>query len=78
MGMITSGVFHGLILLLFLILVAWREPNPPLPEYGIEINLGFDDAGSGDTRSTEPAEVANVEEILMIEFLLLKKKENQH
>jgi len=59
MGMITSGVFHGLILLLFMILVAWREPNPPLPEYGIEINFGFDDAGSGDTKSTEPAEVEN-------------------
>jgi periplasmic protein TonB len=62
MGMITSGVFHGLLLLLFLILVAWREPNPPLPEYGIELNLGFEDAGSGDNQSTEPAEVENTEE----------------
>ena len=62
MGMITSGVFHGLILVLFLILVAWREPNPPLPEYGIELNLGFEEAGSGDTQSTESAEVENTEE----------------
>lgn len=54
--MIVSGAFHALIIALFLILVAWREPNPPNPEYGIELNIGFDDSGSGDTQSTEPAE----------------------
>ena len=61
-GMIVSGTIHALILLLFLILVAWREPNPPLPEYGIELNLGFDDAGSGDTKSTEPVEEESTED----------------
>ena len=62
MGMIVSGAIHALILALFLILVAWREPNPPLPEYGIELNFGFDDAGSGDTKSTEPAEEENTQD----------------
>lgn len=62
MGMITSGVIHGLVLVLFLILVAWREPNPPLPEYGIELNLGFQDAGSGDTQSEDSAEEESSEE----------------
>lgn len=62
MGMITSGVFHGLLVLLFLVLVAWREPNPPLPEYGIELNLGFEEAGSGDTQSEDSAEEESTEE----------------
>ena len=29
-------------------MVAWRAPDPPLPEYGIELNFGMDEQGSGD------------------------------
>ncbi len=61
-GAIVSGTIHALILALFIILVAWREPNPPLPEYGIELNLGFDDAGSGDTRSEEQPTTESTED----------------
>ncbi|MBX2946920.1 MAG: hypothetical protein KF725_13880 [Cyclobacteriaceae bacterium] len=50
----TIGV-HGLLLLAFLFVVAWRAPNPPLPEYGIELNFGTDDVGSGPVQPTEPA-----------------------
>ena len=52
--MVSAGIHLGL-LLLFLFLVAWRAPNPPLPEYGIELNFGFDDAGSGSTERDQPA-----------------------
>ena len=47
--------FHGLILLLFFFLMAWREPDPPVPEYGIELNFGLDESGSGEVQPEEPA-----------------------
>ena len=47
-GLIATLTFHGAIALILILLVAWKAPNPPLPEYGIEINLGFDDSGMGD------------------------------
>jgi protein TonB len=39
-----------LILLLFLFSMAWRAPNPPLPEFGIELNFGDSPVGSGDVQ----------------------------
>lgn len=53
-AMITSLGVHGLILLLLLLIVAWRAPNPPLPEYGIELNFGMDAQGSGPTQPETP------------------------
>jgi periplasmic protein TonB len=49
-GLLASLIFHGGIALLLFLLVAWKAPNPPLPEYGVEINLGFSDEGSGDVQ----------------------------
>lgn len=51
--MVTLGV-HGALLIAFLLIMAWRAPNPPLPEYGIELNFGLDQQGSGDTQPDEP------------------------
>ncbi|HEX5167734.1 MAG TPA: hypothetical protein VFW11_01070, partial [Cyclobacteriaceae bacterium] len=42
-----------LVLLILLLVVAWRAPNPPLPEYGIELNFGLDAQGSGDVQPKE-------------------------
>lgn len=50
-SLIMSGIVHGALLLIFIVLVAWRPPDPPKEQYGMELNLGFDDAGSGDTES---------------------------
>lgn len=50
---IASAVFHLLLLLIFLFAVAWRAPNPPLPEYGFELNFGTDEAGSGAVQPRE-------------------------
>lgn len=69
--MTTSLVFHGAILLLLLFMVAWRAPNPPLPEFGIELNFGTDAQGSGDIQpetpvgatEAEPDEEEDVEEL---------------
>ena len=47
-ALITSLGVHGVLLLLLLFMVAWRAPNPPLPEFGIELNFGTDKTGTGD------------------------------
>lgn len=65
MGAIISIGSHVLVFLLFLFMVAWRAPDPPLPEIGIELNFGLDDAGSGTdqpTPFTPPAETESEEE----------------
>lgn len=53
-AMITSLGVHGLVLLILLFLVAWRAPNPPLPEFGIELNFGMDTQGGGDVQPEAP------------------------
>lgn len=53
-AMITSVTVHAVIFLLFFFMVAWRPPNPPLPEVGLEINFGMDDQGSGAIQPEEP------------------------
>lgn len=53
-ALITSLGVHGLILLLLLLIVAWRAPNPPLPEYGIELNFGMAAQGSGPVQPETP------------------------
>lgn len=53
----TSLGIHGGVLLLFLLLMAWRAPNPPHPEYGIELNFGLDKQGGGEIQpETNPGE----------------------
>lgn len=54
--------FQALLLLLFFFLVAWRRPDPPLPEYGIELDFGLDNRGSGQATVPEPTPV--VEEVV--------------
>lgn len=66
-AMITSLGVHGAILLLLLFIVAWRAPNPPLPEFGIELNFGMDAQGGGEIQPETPAvteetELAQAEE----------------
>jgi protein TonB len=53
-ALITSLGVHGVLVLLLLLIVAWRAPNPPLPEYGIELNFGMDTQGSGNVQPETP------------------------
>lgn len=53
-GMIVSIGFHATLLILFFFLLAWREPNPPLPKYGIELNFGMVNTGSGNEQPQQP------------------------
>lgn len=52
-ALITSLGIHGALLLIFFFLMAWRAPNPPLPEFGIELNFGLDDQGGGEVQPDE-------------------------
>ena len=63
--MIISTAAHIAVLVLFIFLVAWRAPNPPHPEIGIELNFGTSDAGSGDQQPepfTPPTETESEED----------------
>lgn len=53
-GILTSVGIHVALFLVFFFMMAWRAPNPPLPEYGIELNFGLDSQGSGDEQPETP------------------------
>lgn len=57
----TAGVNAVLFLLLFLI-AAWKAPNPPNPEYGIELNFGTTSEGSGNIQPKDPVGSEQVQE----------------
>ena len=61
-SIITFGVNAGLFLLFFFLL-AWQAPDPPLPEYGIELNFGLDDTGAGESPQPEPTPVVEEEPV---------------
>ena len=52
--MIASLSIHAILLLIFFFLLAWQAPDPPIPEYGIVVNLGTDNAGSGRVQPKRP------------------------
>lgn len=49
-AVITIAI-NVLMLLAFYFIVVWQEQIPPLPTYGLELNLGFTDTGSGNRNS---------------------------
>lgn len=58
---------HVALLILFFFLLAWKEPYPPKPEYGIELNFGMDQVGAGTVQpetppATQQEEVEEVQE----------------
>ncbi len=54
-GLLVAGGIHLALLLLCFFLLAWQPPDPPVPEYGVELALGFDNAGSGSVRTPSRA-----------------------
>lgn len=51
-ALITGGI-QVIFLLLLYFLVAWKEPFPPIPEYGIELSFGLQESGR-PTNPTQP------------------------
>ncbi len=56
-GWAVSLGIHAVLLLFFFLFMAWREPDPPVPEYGIELNFGLEEYGSGESQPDEPATI---------------------
>ncbi len=52
-ALITGGI-QVMFLLLLYFLVAWKEPFPPIPEYGIELSFGLQESGRPTTPSNPP------------------------
>ena len=61
-GMMVSAGLHALLFIAFLFILAWREPDPPLPEYGIQLNFGTSNVGTGEVQPETPSEPAASEE----------------
>jgi outer membrane biosynthesis protein TonB len=53
-ALIITIIVNILVLLAIFFIVVWREQVPPLPKYGMELNLGFTDVGSGNNQTTAP------------------------
>src|SRR5882672_5409888 len=55
-GLLTSVGIHFAMLALFIFVMGWTAPDPPLSEYGagVELNFGLDDQGSGDVQTYLP------------------------
>ncbi|MBW8050647.1 MAG: hypothetical protein FVQ77_09990 [Cytophagales bacterium] len=65
-ALITTITIHGIILLLCFFIAAWQAPYPPIPEYGIELNFGLEERGTGEvqpdaTQTEEQPEVTEDE-----------------
>lgn len=50
----ATVLIHGALGALAFYLVAWSPPDPPLPEYGIEVSFGTDEGGFGETQPLVP------------------------
>src|SRR5690606_16104805 len=63
-AMIITLIINVLVLVAIMLIVVWRQPIPPIPKYGLELNLGFTDVGSSNVQTQAPpsvSEVSNVE-----------------
>ena len=61
-GWLVSFGVHAVIILLFFFILAWQAPDPPLPEYGIELNIGIEQEGSGYEQPTSTPTPPTVED----------------
>ncbi len=53
-ALFSSIGVQALVLVLLFLIIAWSPPDPPLPEYGIELNFGMDTEGGGDVQPETP------------------------
>ncbi|MCS6968194.1 MAG: hypothetical protein RMJ44_05875 [Cytophagales bacterium] len=61
---ILTIVICAVLLVVFIFTVVWSPPDPPIPLYGIEINFGTVNAGSGSVQSrARPSSTPTSEEL---------------
>ena len=54
-GIIGTIVFH-IIVIVILFIVSMSPPDPPRPEIGMEVNLGYSDQGMGNVQPPKPVQ----------------------
>lgn len=60
---VSIGI-HAVLLMIFFVMLAWTEPDPPIPEYGIEFNLGNSIVSENQSEESVQEEVLDeVEEV---------------
>lgn len=59
---LITGAIQVVFLLFLYFLVAWKEPYPPIPEYGIELSFGLQESGRPSTPSQPPVQETPVVE----------------
>ncbi|MEL6559232.1 MAG: hypothetical protein AAFQ94_13665 [Bacteroidota bacterium] len=68
-ALLITAAIQAVLLLLVVFIIAWRAPDPPIPEYGIELNFGLQNTGSGevqpesDTDNNSQEETVNEETV---------------
>lgn len=58
-AIIITFIFNVLLVVGLYFMVAWRQPVPPMSQFGLELNLGFSDFGSGNDQSEIPPSEVN-------------------
>jgi hypothetical protein len=53
-AIVITFVVNVLLLIGLYFVVVWREQIPPLSKFGLELNLGFSETGSGNVQTTAP------------------------
>jgi outer membrane biosynthesis protein TonB len=53
-ALLYTTIIQVVLFVVLFFIVAWRAPDPPIPEYGIELNFGMDDQGSGNIQPQTP------------------------
>jgi len=51
---IITIVVNALVLIAIYFIVVWRPQVPPMAQFGLELNLGFTEAGSGNNQTETP------------------------
>ena len=60
---VSLGI-HAILFVIFFVLLAWTEPDPPIPEYGIEFNLGNSIVSENQSEESVQEEVIDeIEEV---------------
>ncbi|MBS9524586.1 energy transducer TonB [Litoribacter ruber] len=59
-ALIITIILNVLLLVAIYFIVVWRPQVPPIPQFGLELSLGFTDMGSGTTQTTAPPSESEV------------------
>jgi hypothetical protein len=62
-AMIITFIINALVITGLFFIVVWRQPIPPIPQFGLELNLGFTDTGSGNVQTQTPPSEAREQAI---------------